>query len=102
VIATPTDTLFIPCELVVPAPFAEQDSRAREGYVALGRRWRSLSVADGDIRQSEFDPFDPPIYDESIINRAGLGPEQDFDDPQHRRTIQQLVVILGTLGVDWI
>jgi hypothetical protein len=87
------DTLFIPCELVIPAPFPGAYDE-RRGYVSISQKWRSLSLLNCDVRESSFDPHDAPCYDNEIALRAGF-------DPSDPLSMQRLMIVLAGLGVDW-
>lgn len=96
---TAVDTLFIPAEFVVPAPFTVGGD-GRQGYLQLGSQWYSLSVSrnTADLRRSEFDPLDPPHYDGEILRRAGIPP---LSDPDALRHLQSLTLAVCALGTDW-
>lgn len=100
IISRVTDTLYIPCELVVPAPYGGQP--ARSGYVSVSRTWRTISVldtdSDPDVRVIDFDPYTDALtpYTESVLLRTGLGLP---GDPDHTRVLQTLAIALAGIEV---
>lgn len=99
VLKTAVDTLFIPAEFVIPAPFTVGGD-GRHGYVQFSREWTSISVSKDalDVRRSEFDPLDPPNYDGEILKRAGIPP---LSEPDAMRHLQSLAIAVTALRCDW-